>query len=221
MKITLIQHTQNAEKLLIFSKRTRLMMNVEGFDFIDQLSDEDKKEELDYVFGTITSSLEFVDYVFLIEDVTRAFTHQLVRHRVGVAFAQQSQRTVDASGFNYYTPESCKNNHVYHAIMKQIDKAYQMMIYEDNIRPEDARGILPTNIHTNILKKINLIALSELISKRLCNRTQAEFRAAAENMKELVIDIHPWAEKILKCYCEEHGKCFFKNGKGCGKYAAD
>ena len=44
------------------------------------MSDEQKEEELKYVFGTIGSSWEFVDYIFLITDVSRAFTHQAVRH---------------------------------------------------------------------------------------------------------------------------------------------
>jgi thymidylate synthase ThyX len=88
------------------------------------------------------------------------------------------------------------------------------LVYE-GIKPEDARGILPTNILTNIIMKINLRALSEMMNKRLCERTQTEFRMAAEKMKELVLKIHPWAEKILQPACIFPGYCPFKNYNDC------
>lgn len=219
MKVTLIEYTNNSREILIFAKSTRLGMTPKGFKDIVYLPEKDKKKEIDYAFGTIKSSLEFIDYIILYEDVTRAFTHQLVRHRVGVSFAQQSQRTVDVSEFNYYVPNSLdsKNKSIYEEAMQEINNAYVKMIHEGT-KPEDARGILPTNIYTNILMKINLRALSEMMSSRLCNRAQKEFRDAMIATKEAVINIHPWTESILKCYCEIHEECFFKNKKGCGKY---
>ena len=215
--ITIIDYTKNARELLIFSKSTRLNMSANNFGDILAFPDSDKNKELEYVFGTIKSSLEFVDYTIMIEGVTRAFTHQLVRHRVGVSFAQQSMRTVDASDFEYLATGGCKGNEIYQSTMEIISEAYKSLI-EQGIKPEDARGLLPTNILTNILMKINLRSLSDMMSSRLCNRAQGEFRNVMEEIKNKIIEIHPWTSSLLQCYCETNKKCFYKNGKGCGRY---
>ena len=218
MKVTIINYTKGARELLIFSKRTRLKMSPNAFQEILEMGEEEKQKELEYVFGTINSSWEFVDYTILIEDVTRAFTHQLVRHRVGVSFAQQSQRTVDMSNFKYLASGKCKNNSVYKKTMAVIKASYENLIL-NNVAPQDARGILPTNIFTNILMKINLRALADMMKQRLCSRAQEEFRDVMGKIKKEIFKVHSWTERILKCYCDINKKCYFKNGKGCGKYA--
>jgi thymidylate synthase ThyX len=83
VNVTLINYTPDALETLIFTKNTRLRMSATGLDEIREWPEEKKAKELEYMKNTIQSSWEFVDYVFLISDVTRAFTHQLVRHRVG------------------------------------------------------------------------------------------------------------------------------------------
>ena len=90
--------------LLLFTKNTRLMNDEGAYDKIKAWPQEQKDEHLDYMLNTIKSSWEFIDYTFDIRDVSRGFTHQFVRTRQG-SYAQQSQRTVDMTGFEYYTPE--------------------------------------------------------------------------------------------------------------------
>lgn len=210
MKISLINYTENAKELLIFSKNTRLNMSSSGFDEILNKTEEEKNKELEYVFGTIRSSLEFVDYVFMIEGVTRAFTHQLVRHRVGVSFAQQSMRTVDMGEFDYLASGGTINNKIYSDAMDGIKENYKKLI-ESGVKPEDARGLLPTNILTNILMKINLRALSDLMNVRLCLRVQEEFRNVMEEVKKETAKVHPWAEELLQLCCKKKdGYCMFK-----------
>lgn len=215
MKISLISYTHNAEDILIFSKRTRLNMDAESFKNLSILSEEERNKDLQHVFNTITSSWEFVDYIFLIEGVTRAFTHQLVRHRVGFSFAQQSQRTVGMSGFSYSGFGKAENSSTYHKAMENIAESYQKMI-DEGVAVEDARGILPTNIHTNILVKTNLRSLSGMFSERLCIRTQKEFREVCKEMKSLVKSVHPWIpEEALSVYCIKNKRCFFPRFEGC------
>ena len=218
MKVSLISYTPHADKLLIFSKNTRLKMSSVDFDNVLQMSDAQVEKELKYVFGTIGSSWEFVDYVFSITDVSRAFTHQLVRHRLA-SFAQQSQRTVNvADSFDYISTGSCEQeseiSEIYDQGMKNIKKTYSFLL-EMGAKVEDARGILPTNITTNILAKFNLRALSDLIGDRLCVRAQGEFQQVAKAMKEEVIKVHPWAEQILRVHCVKTGCCKFSNFKDC------
>ncbi len=89
MKVSLISHTPHAAELLIFTKSTRLNMSPGLMDEIMSWSEDKKLAELEYMAATIPSSWEFVDYVFMIEGVSRAFTHQFVRSR-NASYAQQT-----------------------------------------------------------------------------------------------------------------------------------
>src|SRR4030042_3232015 len=220
MKVTLIDHTKDADSLLIFSKKTRLNMSPDDYENIKALPQAEKEKELDYVFGTIGSSWEFVDYVFMIQGVTRAFTHQLVRHRVGVSFAQQAQRVVDMSEFEYLSTGTINASEplykLYEYGMKQISEIYSELV-KKGAAPEDARGILPTNVLTNIMMKINLRALSGLLNIRLCEKAQGEFQSVARQMRNEVLIVHPWTERILRVHCEQDVNCIFPNYDRCSK----
>lgn len=218
MKVTLINYTPDALETLIFTKNTRLRMTARGIEEIKDWPLEKKLAELEYMMNTIQSSWEFVDYIFLIEDVTRAFTHQLVRHRVGTSFAQQAQRAVDMSGFDYIStnkdtrPGKHSTREVpgteYERVMNEIDVAYQFLIMH-GWAPQDARGILPTNICTNIVFKANLRTLHDMALKRLCVKAQGEFQDVFREIRRVVMEVHPWTERMLRVQCAVTGTCLF------------
>ena len=199
MKVKLINATSDAVNLLLFTKNTRLMNDEDAYEKVSQWDDEKKQAELDYMLQTIRSSWEFIDYTFDIRDVTRGFTHQFVRTRQG-SYAQQSQRTVDMQGFGYYTPPRISDNEdarlIYNTAMKVINDQYQALRSLD-IPAEDARGILPTNIHTNIVAKFNLRTLSEMAKSRLSPRAQGEYQEVFKLMVDEVVKEHSWAEPFL------------------------
>ena len=62
---------------------------------------------------------------------------------------------------------------------------------------EDARGILPTNISTNIICKFNLRTMSELAKSRTGGRTQNEYITVVNAMVDAILYVHPWAEQFL------------------------
>lgn len=198
MKVQLISYTDDAVNLLLFTKNTRLMNDDDAYAQIAEWPQEKKQEELDYMLQTIRSSWEFIDYTFNIRDVSRGFTHQFVRTRQA-SYAQQSQRTVDMSGFGYYTPPRIAENEVakalYDQAMDEINNAYQAL--REIVPAEDARGILPTNIHTNIVAKFNLRTLSEMAKSRLSPRAQGEYQEVFKLMVSEVVAVHPWAEPFL------------------------
>jgi len=198
MKVTLISHTQDAAELLIFTKGTRLNMSPDGLEDIKSWSSEKKKKELDYMSNTIKSSWEFVDYTFMIEGVSRAFTHQFVRNRMG-SYAQQTMRMLDVSGFDYVAGPSLEGDNLqrYDDAMATINAEYEDLI-ECGAKVEDARGVLPTNICTNIVAKYNLRTLSDMFASRRSLRTQSEFRSVAEAMEAEVLRVHPWAATFLR-----------------------
>lgn len=200
MKVTLINHTQNARELLVFTKSTRLNLSTGLIDVISKMSEEKIQKELDYMVDTIKSSWEFVDFTFLIEGVGRGFTHQFVRNRLG-SYAQQTMRILDVREFDYVTGPSIINNpelkRVYDKAMHDINSAYVQLI-EMGAKIEDARGILPTNISTNIIAKFNLRALSQMMLSRASNRTQGEYRDVLDAMYAAVVEAEPWCAEFLR-----------------------
>lgn len=199
MKVELIDCTQNAMDLLIFTKRTRLEMDPRGMEAVRAMSMEEKLAELDYMAGTIPSSWEFVSYTFLVTGVSRAYTHQQVRTRAA-SYAQQTMRVLNMGEFDYvYTDRLQENPDAkaqIDAALKAIKLAYNNVI-ELGLPAEDARGILPTNIATNIVCKFNLRTFVDLAKSRTGGRTQSEYQKVVNAMVDEVLRVHPWAEKFL------------------------
>jgi flavin-dependent thymidylate synthase len=199
VKVTLLYATPMAMELLIFTKNTRLNMSPEGLKEIASWPQEQKLKELEYMSKTIPSSWEFVDVIFSIEQVTRAFTHQFVRTRTA-SFAQQSMRVNNMESFGYSTGNSIFSKVVkgrYDATMDYIQHSYDELIAM-GVSPEDARGILPTNIHTNIVAKFNLRNFVELVKKRSSGRVQNEYGEVIKLMVEKVLLAWPWASLFLE-----------------------
>lgn len=188
-----------ALSILLFAKDTRLEMSPEGLAEKLRMPYEDKLKQLEYVVNTIPSSWEFVDLTFMIRNVTRAFTHQLVRTRLA-SYAQQTMRTLDVNGWDYATGPTIAASEpasgVYDGVMEEIAKGYKTLI-DAGIKPEDARGILPTNIGTNIVMKLNLRTFIDLVRKRGSLRVQDEYRQVVQQMTSEALRVYPWLQEFL------------------------
>jgi len=199
MKVSLINYTHNAVDLLLFTKATRLTLSPALMKEISDKPSSEKMKDLDYMANTIPSSWEFIDYVFLVEGVSRAYTHQQVRTRAA-SYAQQTMRVLDMGEFDYiYTDKNLENKEamaIINIALKQIKSCYQDLIAIGQA-PEDARGILPTNISTNIVCKFNLRTFVELAKSRSGGRTQSEYQKVINAMVDCVLGVHPWAEKFM------------------------
>lgn len=211
--VELLAYTPNALELLIFTKNTRLQGG-ETLQDIIAWPEWKKMEHLDYMRGTIKSSWEFVDYTFRIRGVTRAFTHQLVRTRTG-SYAQEAMRvTAPQDGVAIpagLTPEMADEfQHLADMTMGGYDKLLAL-----GVAPQDARGLLPTNIKTGIIAKFNLRTLHETGNLRLCTRTQGEYQNVFRDMRDLVLKVHPWAEDFINVFCVNYGQCVFPHYKDC------
>jgi flavin-dependent thymidylate synthase len=192
-------------------------MGEQSFEDIMNQSYDYKLDQVKYVKDTIKSSWEFVDYVFEICDVSRAFTHQLVRTR-NASYAQQTQRAVDVSSMGMLgLPDekySKKLNHDYGIYIRDAKSSY-MALLEDGMERQDARNVLPNATLTNIIMKVNLRELHEMAEVRLCTRTQGEYQGVFRAMKEEVMRVHPWAEDMIQVFCANHGTCCFPRYTEC------
>lgn len=156
------------------------------------------------------SVTEFCDFTFHIEGISRALSHQLVRHRLA-SYAQRSQRYCSESGFDFVTPPSIKKNEDMLASYKKImgDLAHFYQLFQDNgISNEDARMILPNACETQIEVKMNLRTLMNFMYERLCTCAQWEIRELARKMREEAIKQVPELADYLVPKCERFGKEF-------------
>ncbi len=143
------------------------------------------------------SVLEHVVLTFGVEGISRAASHQLVRHRIA-SYSQQSQRYVSAD-FGYVTPgtigeaEGRKGKKgsaalaaLYHDHMEKSSALYAKLL-AGGIPPEDARFVLPNASETKILVTMNARELHHFFALRLCRRAQWEIREAAMRMFDLAV----------------------------------
>ena len=139
------------------------------------------------------SVIEHAVFTFSVQGVSRALTHQLVRHRVA-SFSQQSQRYVSIDEPTYVTPHTVEGDpeaeRVFDETMAAIWGAYSKL-EAMGIPAEDARYLLPNGCTTNITITMNARELLHFFSLRCCNRAQWEIRELADRMLELCREVSP------------------------------
>lgn len=229
--VELVSYTPDALELLIYTKSTRLQ-GKQGLDEIKAWDYGKKLAELAYMRDTIKSSWEFVNYVFHIQGVSRSFTHQFVRTRsqssyddpsLGMAsanpavaaFAQESQRTVDASENGHVMPPvKPENAEWFESSMQVVANLYEQALAMGE-PPQNARFLLTHSVSTSIIAGYTLRALHDMAEVRLCTRTQGEYQDVFRMMREKVIEVHPWAEDFINVFCVNHGTCCFPRYNKC------
>ncbi|GIW15866.1 MAG: hypothetical protein KatS3mg063_1719 [Tepidiforma sp.] len=154
-----------------------------------------------------TSPLEQVWFEFAISGVSRAFSHQFVRHRVGISFEQQSQRYVTYKGgrFPYTVPETVEKAGLAGEMERLFEEAgalYERMVAA-GVPAEDARFLLPNATNTNFKVTVNLQSLLHICDLRLCTRAQWEFRKVAALMRAEVMKVEPVLGRMLQPKCGE------------------
>lgn len=137
------------------------------------------------------SVLEFADFTFHIEGVSRALLAQLTRHRIGISFAVQSQRYCKLDEPTYVTPPSIERNEqakeLYTQFMQNTWGMYNKYL-ELGIPAEDARFLLPNACTTIVEVKMSGRAMIHFMNERLCSRAQWEIRRLAFAMRQAIIN---------------------------------
>ncbi len=174
------------------------------------------------------SPIEHVSFTFAISGVSRALTHQLVRHRIA-SYSQQSQRYVDGSNFEHVLPPAVAAHPAARArflsCMDEIGSAYRDIkaILDQNGRTgstanEDARFVLPQAAATRIVASMNCRSLLNFFEHRCCTRAQWEIRGLAERMLELCRKTLPVVFRHAGARCERLGFCPEGEKFTCGQY---
>lgn len=185
-------------------------------------STDDEAKMLNLIERVISSGhysvIEHIQVSFAISNVSRACTHQLVRHR-HMSFSQKSQRYVKEKGqFDYIIPPTIGKNEElktkFIKFMSEISKLYTEFT-EAGIPAEDARAVLPNAAASSIVASLNLRELIHLANLRLCSRAQYEIRTMVKMMCEELVKEEPWLKAYLVPKCERLGYC--DEDKSCGR----
>ena len=156
------------------------------------------------------SVIEHASFTFSIEGVSRAMTHQLVRHRIA-SYTQQSQRYVAYNTLeSYVTPpniaENSASKKMFDETLEKISQTYQGLL-KMKIPKEDARFILPNAAKTNIIVTMNARELRHFFNLRCCTRAQWEMREVATEMLKQVRKAAPALFENTGPSCVELGYC--------------
>jgi len=190
-----------------------------GKDLWDKVTDDQKARLIRQIISSgHTSTIEHATFSFAIEGVSRALTHQLVRHRLA-SYSQKSQRYVSEGGFEYILPPKIATipeaKKLYLAELQKIQEDYNKLI-ELGIPAEDARMLLPNACETKIVVTMNARALFNFFEERLCNRAQWEIRIMAGLMLKELRKVAPLIFKYAGPTCVTEKICW--QGKlHCGK----
>ena len=130
------------------------------------------------------SVFEHIYFTFKIEGISRACSHQLVRHR-HCSFTQRSQRYCSEDGFEFVTPPSVDDG-LFWNDMDDIKDWYRYYQESYGVPNEDARYILPNACATSLYLSCNLRELIHIANERLCTRAQWEIRDLVKAMCQLV-----------------------------------
>jgi thymidylate synthase (FAD) len=244
MKVKLIQMTQNPIEVMWTAARTCYSEKspVEIWEDSATTPTDKKWNLVKKVLDSGHSSIaEHCFFTFCIEGVSRALLAQITRHRAGIVFSVQSQRYVEikedykvigddgtiTNENNYlertdlisildnYFVWDHDNYAQFHTLLQAL-YCYLYQVQEMNMKPEDARMVLPNATKTNITMSINLRELIHVSNLRLCTRAQLEIRLLFQAIKKEVEQVDKRLGDLLVPSCVSNGCC--KEIKPCYYY---
>lgn len=192
-KVILLRYTPNpAETVAMAAKLCYSPATIP--DLLEKIEEKDQEAFVQKLIDIgHMSPIEHVSFTFGIEGISRACSHQLVRHRVA-SLSQQSQRYVKEEAFDYIIPPSISHvpalKEEFLQFMAKAQKAYTYMT-ENGIPAEDARFVLPNACETKIVVTMNARELMHFFRVRTCNRAQWEIRGMAKQMLQLCKEAAP------------------------------
>ncbi len=162
------------------------------------------------------SVLEHASATFAFRNISRVFTHEVVRHRAGWAWSQESLRYVRADELGYWIPEILQDSKTANYIIKEhfgaAETRYKLLLEEAaRIEGKPAtlegfeslsmdlkkkhtsaiRRVLPIGMATNIIGTANIRALRHVIEMRTHKSAEEEVRLVFRKVAEICLEKWP------------------------------
>jgi len=165
----------------------------------------DRREYFENILRSAHGSvLEHASFSFALRNVSRVFTHELVRHRAGSAFSQESLRYVRLSEIGFRVPAALEpiRAHVVALVERleelQVDAAASLGLDDEGV-PFDVkkevtsalRRLAPIGLSTDIIWTANVRTLRHVIEMRTAPGAEEELRLVFDRVAELMRDEAP------------------------------
>lgn len=194
MKITCISITPNPETTIALAAST-------CYDSAPKELDAARKMIKAIVKSGHESCIEHASAGFILDDISRVVTHELVRHRIGVAYSQRSQRYVNECEPSYVIPHELEGNDealkIYVDAMNNAWTAYRKL-QELGFKNQISRYVLPNACTTKIAVTMDFRAWRNFLKLRLSKRAQPEIRELAFALLDKLVEIAPSCFEDLK-----------------------
>ncbi|MGV3615301.1 MAG: FAD-dependent thymidylate synthase [Fimbriimonas sp.] len=210
MEVTLVSWTPDPETLCAAAARL-CYRDISAREILQSLT----REEIDHLLDvTIRSGhhsvLEHVTFTFAIDGISRVLSHQLVRHRTGIAFSQQSQRYAGVGNAGFVVPKTIEDSPEFGArFVSLMDTCF--LLYREmevsGIPKEDCRFALPQAAMTRLVMTCNLRQLIHMYRTDACLRSQWEIRQLMTSIKQAIRKVSPRLASELKIKCFAVGFC--------------
>jgi thymidylate synthase (FAD) len=187
-----------------------------------QTEEQKKKIAIECIDSGHHRPMESIHITMIIEDYSARMIRELYTHIGGLPMRlQESTRYVDYNNFDYYVPDSIKNNSLaedeYVSLMDEIQRVY-FYLENQNIPKQDIANILPLGMMTKIVFDVNLRNLLHMAELRLCSRALKEYRDFMQELKQVLNKVDDEWDYIISNYylpkCEILGYCNEKNSCG-------
>ncbi|MCL5256367.1 MAG: FAD-dependent thymidylate synthase [Chloroflexi bacterium] len=215
MQVRLVAYTPEPERTAAAAARL-CYSSVSAISLLENITEPEIERLLESVIAAgHLSTIEHISFTFAIDGLSRAASHQLVRHRLA-SYSQQSQRYVSLKTPEYVTPPSIASKpalrEAFEQAMEQDHKLYRQL-QEAGIPAEDARYVLSNATTTRLVMTMNARELIHVSGLRLCRHAQWEIRRLFGKVKVEVAQVAPIIARHLqpKClplgYCDERETC--------------
>jgi len=187
VNIVIVKHTPDPDRIVALAAR-RCYSSLPASAIEEKLIDR----EIERLLGLLRSRnhlspYEHACFTFSVDGVSRALSHQLVRHRIA-SYSQESQRYVDylkLEELPLVIPpkirESSDAAKIFNEATNKVLEAYKKLI-ASGIPPEDARYVFPNAVETKLIFTLNARSLFNFFEQRCCLKAQWEIRNLAELM---------------------------------------
>ncbi len=212
--VTLLAHVPDADRLAAMAARQCYSAG-SILDLPEPLSSQTTARMVNRVVSAgHTSCVEHNQFVFGVRGISRSCSHQLVRHRVGWSYEQQSQRYVDFATQEFVEiivpPTILRIPQMLEAFLEPIEaevRAY-FVLRNERVHQEDARYLFSNAFETKLIVSANARALLHFLELRTCNLAQWEIRWMAHLMRQELQKVAPEIFKFAGPTCMTQGICW-------------
>ena len=208
-KVTKIWMTPDARRVVAFAGRV-CYSGTAPDKLFEQLTNETvDKMVVQLLEKRHTSVFRHASLMVAVSGVSRAFSHQLVRHTVGHAYEQRSQHYRTEKDFDVVRPLSTPldDEDELMEFYANAQTLYDKLI-ADGMPKEDARMILPNGIETVLVWTMNLEAAMNFCKARCCRLNNYEIISVAAQVRKIIIKEFPEMKNYLGPTCWTQGLCF-------------